>query len=119
MIVSKDSNEIFPESIGNIYKVQPCKKYTEGPQEYKLLIWCNWILEWIQVQTDQPIMVDMLGWINKIWGEQSKKSQDIRRDYYCWVIPPFQIERKTRRLFETFLFPLRPRIMPVSTGNSP
>ena len=37
MIVSKDINEIFPESIGNIYKVQPCKKYTEGPQEYKLL----------------------------------------------------------------------------------
>lgn len=51
MIVSKDSNGTFPEDVGNIYKVQSCGKYAGGPQEYKLSAWCNWTIEWIQVQT--------------------------------------------------------------------
>lgn len=55
------------------YRVQSCGKYTGGPQEHKLLTWCNWTLEWIQVRAYWCITVHISGWINTIQSEEFRR----------------------------------------------
>lgn len=65
------------------------------------------------------MMVDISGWINKTWSDQSRKEPESNGGE-GWVFPMLQNREEDQKAIWNLPVPIKkPRVMSLRTGNSP